>query len=151
MKKQTIVNGVNKYLADEMLRYEDLELFLDRTIDDINQDLNARYPSFSEFMESEMVDSEGDYRFFPERYIRSVVIIGAAFYFYQSDEEGESVAGSYHQMYMEARYKMTRDHLMQVPEMFIDDKAGYVEFKWDLENRLITSFDDIDNIFGAKK
>lgn len=143
MKKQAIVNGINKYLADEMLRYEDVELFLDRTIDDINQDLNAKFPSFSEHMASDQVDADGSYEFFPDRYIRSVVIIGAAFYFYQADEEGERVAGSYHQMYQENRYKMTRDYMMMVPEEFIDDKAGYVEFKWHLDNSLGVDYRDL--------
>lgn len=143
MKRQTIVNGVNKYLADEMLRYDDIELFLDRTIDDINQDLNAKYPSFSELADSDIIDADGSYNFFPDRYIRSVVIVGAAFYFYQADEEGEGVAGSYQQMYHEGRYKMTRDWLMEVPDQFIDDKAGYVQFKWDLTSNLGISYKDI--------
>lgn len=148
MKRETIVRGVNKYLADEMLRYEDIELFLDRTIDEINQALNAKYPSFSEFADSGLADADGTYAFFPNRYIRSVVIIGAAFYFYQADEEGEGVAGSYRSMYQDGLYKMTRDYMMLVPEEFIDDKPGYIDFKWGLENNLGI---DYKNLFGGKK
>lgn len=136
MKKKNIVNGVNKYLADEMLRYEDIEIFLDRTIDDINQAMNAKYPSFSEFMDSVHAGADGDYNFFPDRYIRSVVIVGAAYYFYQADEEGESVSSSFRNMYDKNLYLMTRDWLMMVPDEFIDDKAGYVEFNWSLNNEL---------------
>ena len=136
MKKKNIVNGVNKYLADEMLRYEDIEIFLDRTIDDINQAMNAKYPSFSEFMNSGHSDVDGSYEFFPDRYIRSVVIIGAAYYFYQADEEGESVSSSFRNMYEKNLYLMTRDWLMMVPDEFIDDKAGYVKFNWSLNNEL---------------
>lgn len=149
MKINVIVRSVNKYLADEILRYEDLELFLDRTIDDINQALNAKFPAFSDFMASDDVDAEGNYDFFPDRFIRSVVTVGTAYYFYQADEEGESVANSYYKMYQEALYLMTRDYLMLVPDEYVDDKAGYVEFRWALNNEIGISYDDICG--GGKK
>lgn len=149
MKLDKIVRGVNTYLAGEMLRYEDMEIFLDRTIDDINQSLNAKFPAFSEFITSREVDADADYNFFPDRFIRSVVMIGAAFYYYQMDEEGERVAGSYEREYRNALYLMTRDHLMMVPDEFVDDQAGYVEFRWSLGHELGISYEDICG--GGKK
>ena len=42
-----IVSGVNAKLAGEQLTFEEMVLFLDETIDDINRELNACYPAFS--------------------------------------------------------------------------------------------------------
>ena len=70
----TIVNYINERLAGEQLLYSQLLVFLDGTIDDINQALNSN--------------------FFPDRYIRTVVVTGACAKFYICDEEGATVAGT---------------------------------------------------------
>ena len=89
MKIVTIVKNINLHLAGEMLRYHELEPFLDRTIDDLNSELSSCYPSFSDFVVDEAVKADGNYNFFPDHFIRSVVIVGAAYYYYISDEEGK--------------------------------------------------------------
>ena len=66
----TIVNYINEKLAGEQLLYSQLLVFLDGTIDDINQALNSNFPAFSEFSEAD--ENYPDYNFFPDRYIRTV-------------------------------------------------------------------------------
>ena len=143
MKVQTIIKNINKYLAGEMLRYDDLEPFLDRTIDEINSALNSCYPSISEFMDDETVDQTANYNFFPDRYIRSVVVVGAAYFYYQADEEGEQVANSFGGQFHQALYIMQRDHLIKVPLEYQEDDEGYASFNWSLENKSGISLEDI--------
>lgn len=85
----TIVNYINERLAGEQLLYSQLLVFLDGTIDDINQALNSNFPAFSEFSEKD--ENYPDYNFFPDRYIRTVVVTGACAKFYICDEEGAAV------------------------------------------------------------
>ena len=71
-----IVNLVNQKLAGELLSYSELRTYLDNVVDDINSQLNTCYPTFSE------LESTTEYTAFPDRYIRSVVVPGATWYFY---------------------------------------------------------------------
>ncbi len=93
----TIVNYINERLAGEQLLYSQLLVFLDGTIDDINQALNSNFPAFSEFSEKD--ENYPDYNFFPDRYIRTVVVTGACAKFYICDEEGAAVAEQYQYEY----------------------------------------------------
>lgn len=143
MKIVTIVKNINLHLAGEMLRYHELEPFLDRTIDDLNSELSSCYPSFSDFVVDEAVKADGNYNFFPDHFIRSVVIVGAAYYYYISDEEGEAAANTFGGMYREGLYKMLRDHLVNVPDEFISNDHGYAEFEWNLTGGVGIKISDI--------
>ena len=86
MKVKDIVKLTNTYLTGEQLVYQKLIPFYDAVIDDINSRLNSTYPSFSSL---EFTSLEGDtavYNYFPDRYVRSVVALGAAHKFYTMDE-----------------------------------------------------------------
>ena len=115
-----IVSGVNAKLAGEQLTFEEMVLFLDETIDDINRELNACYPAFSE------VDRSLDYNYFPNKYIRSVVITGAAYKFYVTDEEGIITATQYQYDYLNNLFAMKRDYSASVPEEYLADEKGYL-------------------------
>lgn len=115
-----IVSGVNAKLAGEQLTFEEMVLFLDETIDDINRELNACYPAFSE------VDRGLDYNYFPNKYIRSVVITGAAYKFYVTDEEGIITATQYQYDYFNNLFAMKRDYSASVPEEYLADEKGYL-------------------------
>ena len=116
-----IVSGVNAKLAGETLTFNELKLFLDETIDDINAELNTAFPAISEFQEYE------DYDCIPDMYIRSVIIPGAAYKFYVTDEEGISTATQYQHDYAERMFRMKRDYSNQIPEEYQADKRGYLE------------------------
>ena len=81
----TIVNYINERLAGEQLLYSQLLVFLDGTIDDINQALNSNFPAFSEFSEKD--ENYPDYNFFPDRYIRTVVLTGVLSFIYVMKRE----------------------------------------------------------------
>lgn len=119
MKVTDILTRVNAYLAGEQLSYSQLKPFLDDTIDDINQQLNSIYPVFSE-----LPASLEAYTYFPDIYIRKVVCVGAAWYFYKADEEGIDSAPAYKEQYQQALYMMSRDMMNVVPEQY---KQGYVD------------------------
>lgn len=120
----TIVNYINERLAGEQLLYSQLLVFLDGTIDDINQALNSNFPAFSEFSEKD--ENYPDYNFFPDRYIRTVVVIGACAKFYICDEEGAAVAEQYQYEYKEKLFLMVRDYSHQVPEEYRAEHQGYM-------------------------
>lgn len=132
MRIQTIVKNVNHTLANETLRFQDIEHLLDRVLDDINGELESTYPSFSSFVDDLETPLDANYNFFPEKYIRSVVIIGVAYYYYQEDEEGESAAGSFNQSYRSAMWKFKRDFTMKVPVEYQSDQEGFVTMADDM-------------------
>lgn len=120
MTVQNIVAGVNAKLAGENLTYNQMRLFLDETIDDINNELSSNFPDFTE------ISAGGVYDFFPERYIRSVVILGAAYKFYVTDEEGAESAKQFQAEYRRNLFLMKRDYSERVPEAYQDFNKGYL-------------------------
>ena len=125
MKIIEIVKLTNKYLAGEQLTYFKLLPFLDEVIDDINSRLGATFPAFSELDISE-ITSDAEYSYFPDKYLRSVVAIGAAHKFYVMDEEGMTYDASYEQKYEYGLFCMQRDYIEQVPLEYQDDTTGGV-------------------------
>lgn len=116
-----IVNGVNTKLAGETMTFNQLKLFLSEVVDDINRELCATYPSFDDLTEA------NNYNYFPDKYIRSVVITGAAYKFYETDEEGIVTATQYHYDYMDNLFYMKRDYTCKVPTEYQDADRGYLE------------------------
>ena len=110
-----ILEKLNSKLAGEALEYEDLELHLDEVIDEINSKLNSTFPAFSDD------PTILNYDAFPDKYIRSVVIPGAAYKFYTTDEEGIATAQTYGSQYAMGLFEMMRDYLELVPEEYQAD------------------------------
>lgn len=125
MKITQIVGLVNTKLAGETLTYNQMLSFLDDTINDINTNLNACFPTFSEVTTVAQADSV--YDAIPDQYITSVVVIGAAYKFYTTDEEGLNVATGYQQEYERGLFYMVRDYSASVPEKYQAQNRGYVE------------------------
>ena len=114
----------NEALAGETLSYKEMLPHLDAAIDDINAKLNTIYPVFSD-VPYDTADSE--YSFFPDKYIRMVVIPGAAWHFYVMDEEGLQTAPQYQVDFENGKFLMQRDMLYKIPEEFQDDdNQGFI-------------------------
>lgn len=124
MDLNKIVQRVNAYLAGETLPYSELVIHLDSVIDDINHELNSVFPAFSEFENTH--PDYPNYKFFPDRYIRNVVCLGAAFKFFLTDEEGAEVATRYDVEYQKALFLMQRDYSHKVPLEFQATEQGYL-------------------------
>lgn len=125
MELTQITKGFNKALAGEMYTYSECVHFLDQAIDDINTRLNTQFPAFSELPEGAAV-----YDALPDKYIRTVIIPGAAFYFYTMDEEGASVAPKYEEIYKTNLYYIERDYLALVPPEYLADlEQGTIDFE----------------------
>lgn len=122
MERDKIVQAVNDMLAGEMLTYDALKVHLDAVIDDINTSLCAKFPSFTEFTQA--YESFPNYNFIPDKYIRSVVVVGAAFKFFITDEEGIATAQQYGYTYQNNLFTMTRDYIDYVPEEFQEESTG---------------------------
>lgn len=125
MEINKIVQLVNNQLAGEMLSYDSMKYLLDKTIDDINTRLNAKFPVFSEFNNTTYIGKYPNYDFFPDKYIRSVVVPGAAQKFYVVDEEGIDPAPALTMEYKQGLFYMERDYSAKVPEEFQETGAGY--------------------------
>ena len=123
-----ITRRVNTLLAGERHSFSQLVPFLDSTIDDINSQLNSTFPAFSELPEG-----KAEYDYFPDRYIRSVVCVGAAWYYFTSDEEGISTAPQYLQDYDRGLFNMLRDYFNQVPEKYQAQGLAALVMAKDLE------------------
>lgn len=137
MKIRDIVKLTNTYLAGEQLVYQKLLPFYDAVIDDINGRLNSTFPSFTDLDVTQLDSDDAVYEFFPDRYIRSVVALGAAHKFYMMDEEGVSYDEAYTGKYEEALFYMTRDYIDQVPEIFQSDSTGSVPVHLEDDSYLI--------------
>ena len=121
-----IVRFVNDKLAGENLMFDQLLIHLDSVIDDINTALNSCYPAFSEYT-PEMYPKYPNYNLFPDSYIRSVVVVGAAYKFYSTDVEGAQVAPEYGYQYRDNLFRMVRDYSMRVPPMFQACNSGMLD------------------------
>jgi len=142
MKVIDIVKLSNKYLAGEQLTYQKLLPFLDAVIDDINSELNATFPSFSSLAITGNPVDQDIYDCFPDRYIRSVVCLGAATKFYMMDEEGIVSAEGYEMTYQQNLFYMLRDYVEHVPAFFQSDSTGSVRYAEEryVENHLPFDF-----------
>lgn len=161
MEIKKIVDYINRgYIASDTLRAPDVYYFMDMVIDDINERLQARYPTFTDWSDfvirwNELVAGENpilspdadeiceclpkiirtnsNYDAFPDEYIRTVVALGVAVKFYTRDEEGEQIALDYQNRYEAALFKMVRDYHNRVPWYFQDNTGGYIDFSYNRE------------------
>ena len=115
-----IVAAVNAKLAGETLTLNQMRIFIDETIDDINTELNACFPTTDGLTESDTYDA------IPDKYIRSCIVSGAAYKFYETDEEGAMSAQQYHYNYLDRLYYMKRDYSCSIPEEYRQESGGWV-------------------------
>ena len=114
----------NNALAGETLSIKEMTPHLDAAIDSINDKLNTRYPVFSEL---DLTVENAEYNYFPDKYIRTVVIPGAAWHYYVMDEEGLQTAPQYQLDFENGKFIMQRDMLYNIPEEFqADAEAGSI-------------------------
>lgn len=129
MKYNTIIGLISKHLADELVSEGEMLSYIDRVIDDINTRLNATFPTFSEFKEANAnVDATMlEYTAIPDKYIRTVIIPGAAHKYYTTDEEGSYAAPKYEEDYNNGLFYMVRDFSFNIPEEYQADNQGFVD------------------------
>lgn len=125
-----LVKSINNKLAGEMLSYNELRPHLNTVIDDINTQLDARYPTFTD------VEDTGEYTAFPDNYLRTVVVPGAAWYYYVVDEEGSPAAQQFSMDYSRNLFMMLRDMVDRVP----------IEYQADVMQGAVTSVVDGQHI-----
>lgn len=118
MKLKDLVKLTNRYLAGEQLTYNRLVPFFDEVIDDINNQLNSTFPTFSSLEFDSLESEEAIYYYFPDSYLRTVVAVGAAHKFYEMDEEGMSQDDDFSQKYRANLFYMLRDYIDKVPPYF---------------------------------
>ena len=141
MKYADIIREINKLLDGERLTEPQLISFLDNTIDDINRELNAVYPTFTEYRDAPGFNLV--YDAFPDQYIRSVVCPGAAYYWYTSEEEGEIAATALYTEYARALFIMKRDWMKEVPVIYQNLRGGM------LPTDVAPVYDESQGYFGA--
>ena len=129
MKYNTIIGLISKHLGDEIISEGEMLDYMDRTIDSINTQLNTSFPTFTEFKElnGNLDATQLDYNVFPDKYIRTVVVPGAAFEYYTTDEEGSYAAPKYEEAYRQGLFYMIRDYSFCIPEEYQEDEQGYIE------------------------
>lgn len=143
MQINKLIDTINRaYITSEYVRAPDVYYYMDRVIDDINKNLQTKFPLFSEWVDfverwnklfPEYPKDRTTYDVIPNKYLRSVVALGTALYFFSNDEEGELIAQDYQQKYNMEMFYMVRDYHSQVPDMFRDDDGGYIDFAYERE------------------
>lgn len=128
MKLSIITSRLNQLLADEHHSFSELLIHLDGAIDAINSRLSSTFPAFSEIPEG-----MDEYSYFPDRYIRSVVLPGAAWRYFTTDEEGISTAPQYQMEFEQGLFIMLRDYFNDVPEEYRVTKIKAVHINSDVE------------------
>lgn len=126
MRVGQIVNLINKHLADEFCSVAELTSYMDRVIDDINTRLNSKFPTVSEVIATAGGTTDPDYNVFPDKYIRSVLVVGAAYKYYITDEEGNATAQQYGVEYNQNLFYMERDYSFSIPEIYRESEQGFV-------------------------
>lgn len=126
MRVGQIVNLINKHLADEFCSVAELTNYMDRVIDDINTRLNSKFPTISDVMAEAGDTTDPDYNMFPDKYIRSVLVVGAAYKYYITDEEGNVTAQQYGAEYNQNLFYMERDYSFSIPEIYRESEQGFV-------------------------
>lgn len=136
-----VINLIRKHLGDELVTEAELYGYIDRVIDDINAQLNTCFPTFTEFSEENYGISGNllDYTAIPDKYIRTVIVPGAAFKYYTTDEEGGLAAPKYEEDYRQGLFYMLRDYSFSVPAKYRADEQGFVELDEE-EPGLVVSF-----------
>lgn len=116
----TLVQNINSQLAGELLSIGELTVFVDKAIDDINTRLNTKFPVLTDVItEIQKAGSQKfEYNALPDKYIRTVVVPGAVFKYYTTDEEGAAVAPKYEEEFLKGLFYMERDYLNLVPEEY---------------------------------
>ena len=132
MKLQDITTRLNKLLGDERHSFSQLTIHLDKAIDEINSQLNSTFPVFSE-----LPSGTAEYNYFPDQYIRSVVLPGAAAFYYTTDEEGIMTAPQYMQDYQRGIFVMLRDYFNEVPEEYQSTSTKALRIEGDFESRVV--------------
>lgn len=122
---RAIKDLVNARLAGEQLTYSALLPYLDAVVDEINDKLHAKFKTFTELTRTEV---GLEYNEFPDKYIRTVVAVGAAAKWYIDDEEGIETATALVQQYNNNLFVMMRDYGPLVPEdKKADARSGYLQ------------------------
>lgn len=126
MRVSQIVKLINQTLADELCSLPELLNYMDRVVDDVNSRLNAKFPTVSEVIAMAGSTTDPDYNVFPDKYIRSVLVTGAAYKYYVTDEEGNNTAQQYGVEYNQNLFYMERDYSFSIPEIYREDHQGFI-------------------------
>ena len=122
MLTKNIILDINTKLVGELLSTAQLLTFINASIDEVNTRLNTKFPMLKV--------SDYEYTAIPDKYIRTVIIPGAAFKFYITDEEGSAVSPKYEEDFLKGLFYMERDYLPILPEEYIEDETqGHVRIK----------------------
>ena len=104
---------INVFLAGEMLSWKQMVPHLNWALDEINSELNTEFPLF----ENDTVTYEA----FPDKYVRTVIVPGAVYHFYQVDEEGLTQSTQFKEDFYRGLYAMQRDYSHLIPEEYQSD------------------------------
>lgn len=132
MLKAHIVKRINEKMFEGLYSYEDMKYELDDAIILINNTMHSKFPFMSEFFEA---TPEGNYDFFPEEYIRSVVIEYVVSALYRREGEFSNEFNTAVGAYNRGLEVMFRDHYHRVPEEYLDQEVGVIAMNpFEVEN-----------------
>lgn len=151
-----IYDRINRnYIISDHLGQVELEGYVDKVIDNINDRMQTKFPVISEWADyvnvynTSMADTEGfipldpaNYTAIPDKYIRSVILPGAAVAFYTTDEEGEQTSSRFFIEYEQNLGYMIRDYIVEVPEQYQSLTGGYIESDLGIRAKEVDNYGD---------
>ena len=104
--------SLNSLLAGEMLSFDMMKQHINFAIDEINTVMDTCFPDISS------LTTESTYTAIPDKYIRSVVLPGAAHHYYMVDDEGTTPEQDFARQFEMGKFYMLRDYSYNVPSMY---------------------------------
>ena len=135
MTHSDILKELNTTLAGEYLTWKQARPHLQWALDKLNDDLDTVFPDLGDTLEYTYPDDEDGtthtgYDYIPDKYIRAVLINGAAHHFYMVDDEGMTSEVTFAQEMREGLFKALRDYSAYIPNKYFKDAdlAGSMAF-----------------------
>lgn len=138
--------SLNSLLAGELLSMDMLKQHINFAIDEVNCTLNSCFPVLSD-----VSDLTTEYTAIPDRYIRQVILPGAAHHYYMVDDEGTTPEQDFARQFEAGRFYMLRDYSCMIPEEYQnDDNVGSVQSDYeDYKGKRGITLPDNDYRFGG--
>jgi hypothetical protein len=135
-----IKKELNILLNGELVPWKRLIGHINYAIDAINTDMNTCFPTIS--VDSSADDLGTEYTAIPDKYIRTVILPGAAHHYYMVDDEGTTPEIDFAREFAAGKFYMLRDYSCSVPAQYrVQDNedgsfAGSVESTYEDSNGL---------------
>ena len=125
-----MLKALNETLAGEYLVWSQARPHLQWALDKLNDKLDTCFPDLTSTAAGTYTDDEVEDYPIPAKYIRAVLIPGAAHHFYLVDDEGTMSDMSFLQEMEEGMFKALRDFSPTIADEYFNYEAGSMKSQY---------------------